>query len=147
MKDNYSWLTPKQAADLIGYTPRAVQNYITNGKLSATREDGRWYIDKAEFFRVFPAAHRKEMESSPEEKAAQKKRLEFENELLKEMASKKDQEIEFLRKQVEFISTEKVKMLDAIVSHTRLLEHHQKSDTKDIDPKKKSIADGEYYRS
>lgn len=123
MKDNLSQLTPKQAASLAGYTPRHIQNLITSGKLSATKEDGKYYIDKAEFFRLFPDAHRKEKERNPSEQEAEKQRLEFENNLLKQVAAQKEAEIDFLRNQVEFVSIEKIKMLDAIVNQTKFLEH------------------------
>lgn len=123
MKDSFSWLTPKQAGVLTGYTARHVQNLITKGKLSATKEDGKYYIDKAELFRVFPSAHRKEQEGNSSQQASEKERLAFENNILKESSIHKDKEIEFLRNQIEFVSNEKVKMLDAIVNQTKLLDH------------------------
>lgn len=123
MKDSFSWLTPKQVGQLVGYSARHVQNLIVSGKLSATKEDGKYYIDKAEVFRVFPKAHKKEQEGNNSQQEAEKERLAFENSILKDTASKKDKEIEFLRNQIEFISLEKTKMLDAIVSTTRILEH------------------------
>lgn len=135
MKDSYSWLTPKQAGELAGYSARHIQNLIVSGKLSATKEDGKYFIDKAEFFRVFPKAHRKEQEGNSAQREAEKQRLEFENGLLKEVASQKDKEIEFLRSQVVFVSHEKEKMLDALVGQTRLLEHKQKKE--DIEVNKK----------
>lgn len=122
MKDSFSWLTPKQAGELAGYSARHIQNLIVSGKLCATKEDGKYFIDKSEFFRVFPKAHKKEQEGNTAQQVAEKQQLEMENRMLKEMASQKEKEIEFLRNQVEFISHEKVKMLDAISSHTRLLE-------------------------
>ncbi len=142
MKDTLTWLTPKQAANLAGYTARHIQNLITGGKLCATKEDGKYYIDKSEFFRVFPTAHKKEQEGNSAQKAAEREKLQFENELLKEMSHKKDQEIEFLRSQVEFVSQEKCKMLDTIVSHTRMLEYKQDLAQKDkMVVKKKSWID------
>lgn len=123
MKDSIAWITPKQAALLAGYSTRHIQNYITKGKLSASREDGKYYIDKSEFFRVFPKAHKKEQEGNAAHNESEKMRLEFENEMLKDISSKKDKEIEFLRSQMQFVSHEKAKMLEAIVNQTRLLEH------------------------
>ncbi len=128
MKDEISWLTPKQAAGLVGYTARHIQNLITGGKLSATKDDGKYYIEKSEFFRVFPKAHKKELDGNLSQQQAEREKLEFENNLLKEVSAKKDQEIEFLRNQVEFISTEKIKMLDAIVNQTRLLDHKEEKE-------------------
>lgn len=123
MKDSFSWLTPKQAAQLVGYTPRHIQNLISQGRLSATKEDGKYYIEKSEFFRVFPKAYNKEQEGNNAQQFTGKERLEFENTMLKDVSSDKDKEIEFLRSQVEFISHEKIKMLDAILYTTKLLEH------------------------
>lgn len=135
MKDSYSWLTPKQAGELAGYSARHIQNLIVNGKLTATKEDGKYFIDRAEFFRVFPKAHRKEQEGNSAQREAEKQRLEFENDLLKEVAASKDKEIEFLRSQVIFVSHEKEKMLDALVGQTRLLEHKQKKEDINADKK------------
>jgi hypothetical protein len=135
MKDSYSWLTPKQAGELAGYSARHIQNLIVAGKLTATKEDGKYFIDKAEFFRVFPKAHRKEQEGNTAQREAEKQRLEFENDLLKEVAANKDKEIEFLRSQVIFVSHEKEKMLDALVGQTRLLEHKQKKEDINVDKK------------
>jgi hypothetical protein len=123
MKDSFSWLTPKQAGELSDYSARHIQNMITSGKLNAHKEDGKYYIDKAEFFRVFPKAHKKELEGNSALVIAEKERLEMENQMLKEMTSKTTSEVEFLRSQIEFISNEKTKMMDVIVSNTRLLEH------------------------
>lgn len=123
MRDNFAWLTPKQVGELIGYSARHVQNLIVNGKLSATKEDGKYYIEKSEVFRVFPKAHKKEIEGNTSQQLVEKERLQFENAMLKDTASQKDKEIEFLRNQIEFISNEKTKMLDALSSTTRLLEY------------------------
>ncbi len=127
MKDNPSWLTPKQAGELSGYTTRHIQNFITSGKLSATREDGRYYIDKAEFFRVFPKAHAKENNTETANGAADLARIksEMEVEFLKEKMREKDKMIEFLLKEHENSQFKENKMLDAINSHSRLLEHKE----------------------
>ena len=135
MKDNFSWLTPKQAADLSEYSARHIQNMIVDGKLSATREDGRYYIEKSEFFRVFPAAKRKELSRNIALQESEHARLELENAMLKEIASKKDKEVEFLRSQIDTATHEKGKMLEAIVSQTRMLEHRVEEYT---EPNKKS---------
>lgn len=127
MKDSFSWITPKQAGDLAEYSARHIQNMITSGKLSATKEDGKYYIEKSEFFRLFPRAHRNEKEGNNSHKGSEHSQLQLENGMLKEMSSQKDKEIEFLRSQIEYVSQEKIKMLDAIVSHTRILEHKQSS--------------------
>lgn len=129
MKETVSWLTPKQAGKLSGYTGRHITNLIIKGRLSATKEDGKYYIDKSEFFRVFPDAHLKEQHGNSAEKAEEKARIEMENNLLREMSSQKDKEIEFLRNQVENVAIEKSKMLEAIVNQTRILEYQKTNDS------------------
>jgi len=131
MKDSTSWLTPKQAANLAGYTGRHITNLITRGKLSATRDDGRYFIEKSEFFRIFPEALKKEQEGSERNLYAENSKLELENRMLKDIGSHKDKEIEFLRAQIEIYHREKDKMLDSLKSHARLLEHKHYSDTPD----------------
>lgn len=126
MKDSFSWITPKQAAELVGYTARHIQNLITTGKLSAHKEDGKYYIDKSEFFRVFPKAHRLEVEGNSSQRELERQRLQMENELLKETSLRREKEIEFLRNQIESVGIEKSKMLEAIVNQTRMLEHEKK---------------------
>jgi excisionase family DNA binding protein len=116
-------MTPKQAAVLLGCTARNVQNLISKGKISATREDGKWFIEKSEFFRVFPEAFKRSEEGNDTNKAIKSARIEVENDYLKEMAVQKDREIEFLRNQLESFTKEKSQMLEAITHHTRLLEH------------------------
>jgi len=130
MKDSFTWLTPKQAGELAGYSARHIQNLITSGKLVATKEDGKYYIEKSEFFRYFPKAHRKEQEGNTAQVIAEKERLEMENQMLKDMSSQKSDEVEFLRSQIEFISNEKTKMMDVIVSNTRRLEHNEETSTR-----------------
>lgn len=125
MKDSVSWLTPRQAGELAGYSGRHIQNLIVRGKLSAKKVDGKYCIDKAEFFRVFPSAHKKEQAGNLAQREVEIACMAVENEMLKEMASKKDKEIEFLRNQLESFSKEKSQMLDAITHHARLLEHKE----------------------
>lgn len=127
MKDSFSWLTPKQAGELAGYTARHIQNLIKSGKLTATREDGKYFIDKSEFFRVFPDAHRKAQRGNEAniEDAHARILSETEVKYLKEMLDDKDRQNEFLKKQLENFSLEKSMMLQAINSHSRLLEHKE----------------------
>ena len=137
MKDSFSWLTPKQAGELAGYTARHIQNMITSGKLSATKEDGKYYIDKSEFFRLYPKAHKKEHQGNSALQLSEQQRLELENTMLKDSTSQKEKEIEFLRNQIEFISQEKTKMLDVIGSTTRLLEYKNEKSVPDCSAEKK----------
>ena len=123
MKDSSSRLTPKEAAQLAGYTPRHMLNLIVRGKVSAIKEDGRYFIERSEFFRVFPDAHKKEMDRTSSTNEVEVARMEAENALLKEMANQRQEELDFLRDQITVFNKEKHQMLDAITSQTRILEH------------------------
>jgi hypothetical protein len=136
MKDPLVWLTPKQAADLCGYSARTIQNFIMKGKISATKEDGKYYIDKAEFFRVFPDAHRRAEKMDGSQREVEIARKEVENEYLKEMISQKDKDIEFLKSQLESFTGEKKQMLEAITHHARLLEHKESRKEQESQEKK-----------
>jgi excisionase family DNA binding protein len=130
MKDSNSWLTPSQAAKLLNCTSRTVNNFITSGKLSASREDGRYYIDKSELFRVFPDAHKKELEKDPHYFKLEQERIKLENMMLKDAISDKEKEISFLRNQIEIFNKKESSFLDTIQSHTKLLEHKTSSSSK-----------------
>ncbi len=124
MKENRSWLTPKQAADLAGCTTRTINNYIMNGKLSASREDNRYYIDKSEFFRVFPNCMlKKDGEKSTENKDSVTSEIEIQ--YLKEALLDKEKQNDFLKQLVETYTNEKSMMLQTINIHSRMLEHKQ----------------------
>lgn len=127
MKENRSWITPKQAADLAGVTTRTINNYITSGKLSASREDSRYYIDKSEFFRVFPNCIPKK-DSGNSEKSLESndgKASEIEIQYLKEALLDKEKQNDFLKQLVESYTNEKSMMLQTINMNTRMLEHKQ----------------------
>jgi hypothetical protein len=50
-------LSPGEAAKQVGRTRQSLMKAIRDGRLSATRDaDGRWQIDPAELFRVYPPA-------------------------------------------------------------------------------------------
>lgn len=132
MKDSSSWITASDAAKLLGCTSRHITNCITRGKLSANKEDGKYYIDKSELFRVFPAAHIKEQERNPVTQKLESERIKLENTMLKEMTYQKDKEIEFLRNQIEVFNKKESQMLDTIQSHTRLLEYQGRKKWSDL---------------
>jgi len=125
MKDSFSFLTPKQAGDLAGYTARHMLNIIKSGKLTATREDGNYYIDKAEFFRVFPEAHKKMEQRNARNITDEQARIEaeIENKFLRESIIDKEKQNEYLKQQLENFTHEKNKLIDVLHSNTRLLEH------------------------
>lgn len=127
MKEEVSYLTPKQAGDLAGYTARHMLNIIKSGKLSATREDGCYYIEKSEFFRVFPDAHRENQRRNDRNVTEDQARIEaeIENRFLKESLADKERQNDYLKEQLENFTREKAQMLEAINSHSRLLEHKE----------------------
>jgi hypothetical protein len=50
-------LSPGEAAKQVGRTRQSLMKAIRDGRLSATRDaEGRWQIDPAELFRVYPPA-------------------------------------------------------------------------------------------
>lgn len=127
MKESRSWLTPKQVADLSGVTTRTINNYITSGKLSATREDGRYYIDKSEFYRVFPDCNSKKNSSNSEKSQENIDSIasEIEIQYLKEALLDKEKQNDFLKLLVETYTNEKSLMLQTINIHSRMLENKQ----------------------
>jgi predicted site-specific integrase-resolvase len=111
-------INTKEAAAIIGMTPRSLQNYITKGKLSAKRDDsGNYQIDKAEFYRVFPDAHKEKRHEKIT--GTSQELLEAEVKHLKEMNG-------FLHKQLEAANVEKAIILDTLSSNMKLLEHGSK---------------------
>jgi excisionase family DNA binding protein len=121
-----NWITPSQAAEVLQCTSRKITKWIVDGKLSASREDGKWYIEKSEFYRVFPDAYRKEQERNPNHKALEQERIKTELEMFKQLAHSKDKEIEFLRHQLETFNKKESQFLDALQSQTKLLEHQSR---------------------
>lgn len=129
MKESTSWLTPKQAAKLAEVTTRTINNYITSGKLSASREDGRYYIDKSEFYRVFPHLFLKENISQLEnlKETTVQKASEIEIQYLKSSLTEKEGQNNYLKEIIQSFTLEKNIMLNTINNHSRLLEYQQKS--------------------
>jgi len=125
MTDEKTWLTCREAGKLLNCTQRHVLNLIKKGKLSADRDEtGKYFIQKSEFFRVYPDAMEVEV-SGNEEKSpgnVDMKLLEEKLRHLEEMMNEKNKLNEFLLDQLNINKDEKSKMLDAINSHTRLLE-------------------------
>lgn len=131
---NDSFLSTREAAEISGFSSRHIQNLITRGNMSATRShDGRYLIDKSEFYRVFPDAHEQRMmphDNEIIEKYSENVLLESENKFLKEMLAEKDRRItekdaqnEFLHKQLEMAAIEKTMLLETIGSNQKMIEH------------------------
>lgn len=130
MKDEKSWLTCREVGELLNCTQRHALNLIKSGKISADRDEGgKYYVQKSEFFRVFPDAKKVEIDRS-ESKLAGKEDMKFLEEKIKhleEMMNEKKKQNEFLTEQLSNFTEEKSKMLDAINGHTRLLEYKETS--------------------
>ncbi|HHR1287491.1 TPA: hypothetical protein ACS3CI_003245 [Legionella pneumophila] len=121
MSEKSSFMSTREAAKEAGYSARHLQNFITSGKLSAKRgSDGKYLIDRSEFYRVFPDAYKQKLQENPKEISEEI----FLNEIkyLKEMNN-------FLHKQLETAEKEKNHLLETLKSSQRLLEHsNEKTD-------------------
>jgi excisionase family DNA binding protein len=133
MKESRSWLTPKEAALLVGCTTRTINNYIVSGKLPATKDDKRYYIAKSEFFRIFPQYMPKEKvsESGKGQEKTDGSTSEIEVQYLKEALLDKEKQNDFLQNLIQSYTVEKSMMLQTINSHTKMLEFsHEKEAAK-----------------
>ena len=53
MNEIDEWLTLKQAAELVGVTPRTVQNWIKTGKIKGYQVVGRIRINRTDIERLY----------------------------------------------------------------------------------------------
>lgn len=130
MNNEKNWLSCKEAARLLNITQRHVGNLIGKGKFRAEKnDDGKFIIMKSEFFRVYPYLLTIENDRNDENSLEQgtKKVMEEKIRHLQEMIDEKRKQNEFLIEQLSNFTNEKSKMLDAINSHTRLLEYKETS--------------------
>lgn len=138
MSEKEAWLTPKQAAELIGLSTRVIQKRCEAGEIPNQKEDGKYYIQKADFFRMYPEAHRREQQGNASQREIDHARMAVENELLKQMLEQSKKEVEFLRTQTDVSTQEKKQMLEAITHHARLLEHKETTKEDASSDKKRS---------
>lgn len=125
MKHEKTWLSCREAAVLLDCSQRHILNLIKKGKFSAVKdEDGRYCIEKSEFFRAYPELMHVEVAGNGEKSSGNTsvKVLEERIKHLQEMVNEKNKQNEFLLGQLEINTDEKSKMLDAINNHARLLE-------------------------
>lgn len=123
MSEESSSLSTRMAAEIAGCSARHIQSLIKKGKLSASRDDGGNYlIDKSEFYRVFPDAHTKRSQANNDSDGSRIV-LEIEVQHLKELLAEKSKQNEFLYKQLEAATTEKIILLETLSSNQKLLEH------------------------
>lgn len=128
MNNEKTWLSCSEAAVLLNCSHRNISNLIKKGKLSAGRDEtGKWIIDKSEFFRAYPDAMSMETPGTGEKNTGDQtmKVLEEKIKHLQDMVDEKKKQNEFLLSQLSVNTEEKSKMLDAINSHTRLLEYKE----------------------
>lgn len=114
MATEKKWLTPKEAGSLSGYTARHIQNMIVCGKIPATKEDGRYYIEREDFLKAFPKADKRDKDGNFERQTKEIERLSEQNQFLMLATQQKDDEIRFLRDQVHNLTHEKQKLMDSV---------------------------------
>jgi len=123
--DNKTYLTCKDIAKLLNITHRHVLNVLSKKNISTERdESGKHIVQKSEFFRVFPELMHKS-EHGTEEKSDGNQAMKLMEEKirhLQEMLDEKKKQNEFLMGQININDDKQSKMLDAINSHSRLLE-------------------------
>lgn len=146
-----SWLTPKEAGEILGMTGRNVTNLIKKGKIRADKdEDGRYFIEKSEFFRVYPDALEKENERNAKNSSegSAVKLLEEKLNHMQELLSERKRQNEFLVEQLNNFTQEKKGLIESINAHTRLLEYKETQnktlDTKDKPSELSEAKDGNF---
>jgi excisionase family DNA binding protein len=126
MKDGNSFISCREAAAILGYTQRHILNLIKKGKLSAHRdESGQFFIDKSEFYRVYPKKLVIEESRSSANSSDENIRKSLEDRIkhLEEIIIEKNNLIAVLKGYVSESAGEKARMLEVINNHTRLLEN------------------------
>lgn len=126
-----SWVTCKEAAVILNYTQRHIINLIKKGKISAERdENGKHVIQKAELFRVYPDAFPKEIEETEKNIFGyeNKRLLEEKIKHLQELLEEKRRQNDFLTQQLNNFTEEKLKLIETINGHIRLLEYKESSE-------------------
>lgn len=128
MNNEKTWLTCREAAELLNYSQRHIINLIKKGKVSADRDDdGKYYIQKSEFYRVYPNTMRVEQDGNDQKSMSDSSNQLMEDKIkhLQEMVDEKKKQNDFLMEQLTNFTQEKSKMLEAINSHARLLEYKE----------------------
>ena len=60
MNEIDEWLTLKQAAELVGVTPRTVQNWIKNGKIKGYQVVGRIRVKQSDVDALYQPKEKKQ---------------------------------------------------------------------------------------
>jgi hypothetical protein len=120
-----SWLTRKDVAYLLNESVRNIGHMIARGEIKAHKEEnGRVLIDKAEFFRMHPDAFQKANQEENTGKHSPKF-LEARINLLERLLEERKDTNKLLTDQLNNFSLEKIRMLEVISSHARILEHKE----------------------
>lgn len=131
--DSKTYLTCKDIAQLLNVTHRHVLNVLAKKNISTVKdESGKHIVHKSEFFRVFPELMNKSVNGKQEKLDGNQamKLMEEKIKHLEAMLDEKKKQNEFLIGQISVNDDKQSKMLDAINSHSRLLEF--KESTKSV---------------
>lgn len=123
---NATVFTLGQAAKAVGIAKSTVHTAIKNGKLSASKNDGKYEIQAAELFRVWPQKSQSEEPESAGEALVQQAILEAE-------VSGKEREIGLLKEQISDLKNERDLYRQRADKYEKkseqlLLEHEQKTE-------------------
>ena len=120
MNTDIPWISCKEAAEALNFTQRHIVNLIKKGKLKAECDNGKYFIPKDDFFRVFPHAVKQDENKCIENITI--KFLEEKIRYLEDTIVEKRKENEFLREQLNRATSEKSKMLDTQNGYIKFLE-------------------------
>ena len=120
MNTDKPWISCKQAGEILNYTQRHITILIKKGKLKEEFEDGKYFIQKEEFFRAFP--HTIKPKETKIEESINTKFLEEKICYLQSMLEDKKKENEFLREQLKMATSENSKMIDSLNGYLKFLE-------------------------
>jgi DNA-binding transcriptional MerR regulator len=141
MRKEKSWFTCREAAALLGCTPRTIINFIKRGKVVSEQDElGAHFIEKTEFYRAFPDATTWEMKRSKDnlDGNESKRLLEERVKHLEELLDERKQHNDFLVAQISIKDERQSQMLDTINSYGRVLEFQELKKNKE-NPLKKRI--------
>ena len=117
---------------MVGVSKRTIQNKITKGTLSATRDvNNNYIIDLSEVLRVYPSANCRANSDFIENECREKInsnseniiKLETENKLLKEQVLMLKEQILIIKDQLNKSEDREKKLLDTVSTTTKLIEH------------------------
>jgi predicted site-specific integrase-resolvase len=115
-------LTVRHITDILKVSERTVLRQIKSGKLSASKnEEGKWVIDKSEFYRAYPDHHPQATKGESDTPVKN-----MSDDLQKELTASLKQQIATLEEQLRLSNKEKESILETLQSNQRMLEHQAK---------------------